>query len=91
MEDDFVEIMKDVVEKPSEKYIGNILYVDKNNNKIYMMHDQKSKYLWIDQDKLWSFFESEYHLEYEETQRFFKDMVSEHYNLWDVTPKIWRS
>ncbi len=83
MEDNFVEIMKDVIEKP---YKYGISYVDKNNYYVYMKHDKKTNYLWIDYSKLWSIFKSKYHLEYKEIQRFFKDMVGEHYNLWDVTP-----
>ena len=85
MEDDFVEIMKNVIEKKDPKYPGDIVYADKNNE-VYMMHDKENNKLWVDYYKLWSSFQSKYHLEYEENQRFFKDMMSEHYNLWDITP-----
>ena len=86
MEDDFVKIMKDVIEKTDPRDPDRIYYVDKNNKKIYMEHDQENEFLWVHHHKLWSFFESKYKLKEEEIQRFFKDMMSEHYNLWDVIP-----
>ncbi len=86
MEDEFLEIMRNVIEETDKKYPDSVLYVDKNTNQIYIKYDQKSRYLWINYDKLWSIFEKKYHLEYEEIQRFFKDMMGEHYNLRDITP-----
>ena len=87
MEDKFRRIMKDVIEKENPKYPNKIYYVDKNNNsKVYMEYDQKTKYVWIDYKKLWSFFRIKYGLNYWETRDFFKGVLKSDYNLRGVTP-----
>ncbi len=88
MEDDFIDIMRNVIEKRIDNYPNSIFYVDNDTNEIYMKYYQKTKHVYIDYIKLWSKFGSKYHLRYDEVQRFFKDMMSDHYNLRDITPKI---
>ena len=92
MEDEFREIMKDVVEKKDPLNLDRIYYVDKNDpNKIYMEYDQKSKYVLIDYKKLWSNFESKYDLNYYEVRDFFKGILKRDYNLRGITPKFYFS
>ena len=87
MEDEFRKIMKDVIEKTYQDYPDKIYYVDKNDpTEIYMEYDQKSKYVWIDYKKLWSFFQSKYGLNYQKTREFFKGILKRDYNLRGVTP-----
>ena len=90
MEDEFRRIMKDVIEKKDPLNPTNrIYYVDKNDNsKVYMRYDQKTKYVWIDYEKLWSIFESKYGLNYVEVRDFFKGVLKSDYNLRGVTPPL---
>ena len=89
MEDEFRRIMKDVVEKKDPLNLDRILYVDKNDNsKVYMKYDQKTKYVWIDYYKLWSFFQSKYGLNYQKIREFFKGILKRDYNLRGITPYV---
>ena len=87
MEDEFRRIMKDIIEKKDPLNLDRILYVDKNNpTEYYMRYDQKTKYVWIDYDKLWSIFKTKYDLNYYEIRDFFKGILKRDYNLRGITP-----
>ena len=87
MEDEFRKIMKDVIEKKDPDYPNTILYVDKNDNYVYIEYDQKNRSVWIDYKKLWSIFESKYDLNYEKTIEFFKHILKIDYDLRGVIPR----
>ena len=88
MEDEFRKIMKDVIEKKDPLNPDRIFYVDKNDpTEIYMEYDQKNKYVWINYEKLWSFFRIKYDLNYVEVRNFFKGILKRDYNLRGVTPR----
>ena len=87
MEDWFVPILDQLTEKTYDNYPGSIFYVDKNN-KVYMEHDQKNKGLWVDYDKIWSYFYKNYSYNYKEVRKLIQGLVGEHLGLWDATPDI---
>ena len=43
--------------------------------------------LWFDYDNIWSVFESQFDMNYNQIQGFIKDMVEEHLNMKGVTPR----
>ena len=88
--DYFFKILDNLKEKKSDKYPESIFYVDKNTEEVYMEHDKKYGDLWIDYDKIWSFFESNYSINHEEIRDLMKELVGEHMNLWGVTPATHR-
>jgi hypothetical protein len=63
---------------------GYILYryVDKNNILVY---DKKNEYVYINYNKIWSFFENYFSMESEEIQELTQEWLSEAYNLKGVT------
>ena len=51
-------------------------------------YDSKSGYLWLRWYFIWSIFESEYSLDYNDIQSFIKEQVETHFNCKCVTPML---
>ena len=79
----FKHLLNQLKEETNPKYSNYIFFV--KDKEIYMEYNEKYGYLWCSYDKIWSVFESEFGMNYEETQEFIKDMVEEHYNLRGLT------
>ena len=72
----------------SEKYPNSIFY--KKNGKFMMRQDKKSKFFWFDYDKIWSFFELFFGMEYEQIQEVLSYWLEETLKLKDYTPHLIR-
>ena len=84
MEDWFVPILNQLTEKTDP---NSIFYVNINNNEVYMEYDKKTKYLWVNYIKIWSYFYKNYSSNHEEIRKLMKGLVGEHLSLWDATPR----
>ena len=82
-EEYFIELLKCLTIKTSDKYPGSVFYL--YNDKVYMEHIEKNGYLFVNYDKIWSVFESKYSLNYKEIRELIKIQVEEH--LKGVTPR----
>ena len=71
---------------------GKVYYIDKDRKRLFY-HSQNNKYgnIWIDYDRIWSFFEEFFLMKYEEIQGILKDWLEEVYNLRGFTPEYWLS
>ena len=63
----------------TEKYPGYIFFM--KDGKVIFDYNKKNGYVYISYDKIWSFMESFFGLEYEEIQILTKEWVEEHYKL----------
>jgi hypothetical protein len=66
--------------------ISYYLIYKKNGIALYN-YDEKNNNFWIDHDKIWSVFESKFHLNYDEIKLLTKGMMEEYLNLKDITIK----
>jgi hypothetical protein len=73
---------------PVEK--GDIIYyVDKDRLPLfYYYQDEENDYVYINHDRIWSFFSNVIGLEYEEIKGIMKDWLEDTYNLRGLTPII---
>ena len=68
-----------------KKYPDSIyFFID---NKVVMEQDEKNERLWVDYKKIWSFFHSEFNLNWLETSHLIKGMVEEHFKMRSFTPR----
>lgn len=72
----------EVVQSKEQKDWTLYRYVVKDNILIY---DRKTSEVYINYDKIWSFFESYFYMEYTEIQALTQEWLSETYKLKDVT------
>ena len=86
MEDWFVKLLDTLTEKKSDKYPDSIFYINKENDEIYMEHNELLKQLYINYYKIWKYFYNNYSSKYQEIQKLINQLVSEHLNIQDVTP-----
>jgi hypothetical protein len=63
---------------------SNILIYNKNGDVLYN-YNEKTRYLWINYDKIWSVFISKFDLNYYEIKVLTKGMLEEHFNLKGIT------
>jgi hypothetical protein len=63
----------------SEKYPNFIYY--KKNNKVIFEYNKKYEKVSVGYDKIWSFFEHYFSMEYQQIQELIKLWVEERYNL----------
>ncbi len=80
----FAELIQELEFVTNKSYPDSEFYF--KGKDVYFEHDKKTKYLWCDYDKIWSVFEKEYGMKYEEIQVFIKEQVTEHLKLKDITP-----
>src|SRR6185312_5103719 len=51
-------------------------------------YNSKSGCLWLSYNNIWSVFEREYHMKYNEIRSFIKNEVETTFNCTDVTPSV---
>ena len=79
-------ILDGITLKKDSRYPQSLFYY--KDNRILMEQDWKNSYLWINYEKIWSFFESKFHLKYNEIQLFIQRYMEEYLNLKGFTPRI---
>ena len=57
------------------------------NNMIFFQQDSKNETFWCDYYNIWSIFETEYSMNYQQIQRFIKNKMERHYKIEVLTPK----
>jgi len=68
---------------------GDIVYYDDKDGKTLFHYHQnvKNGIIWIDNKRIWSFFEDFFLMKYEEIQEILYDWLEETYKLRGFTPK----
>ena len=89
MKEYFIEFLNSLTTKLDSKYPDYIFYLN-NKNKIVIEYDKKFNIAWLDYDKIWSVFETKYHLKYQEIKELTGPMLEQHLKLKGVTT-IWSS
>jgi hypothetical protein len=56
------------------------------NNEVWFEQDLKYGYLWCHHVKIWSVFETEFGMNYEQIQAFIKDLLERRFKLGSLTP-----
>ena len=56
----------------------NIFFI---GDEVVMKQDKKNEILWVNYKKIWSFFESEFNLNWLEIKDLIRDMVEEHFKM----------
>ena len=69
-----------------EKYPNSIFFF--KGNDFFFEYNSKSGSLWCSRNRVWSFLEKEYSLNYNEIESLIKDMLEKHFNLRGVTPSV---
>ena len=68
---------------------GDVYYVDKDRKPLFFhSQDSKSGNIYFSYERIWSFFEEFFLMEYKEIQGILKDWLEETYKLRGVTPVI---
>jgi hypothetical protein len=70
-----------------DKYSSSIFFF--KDDSCVIEYNTKSGYLWLSYKDIWSIFEKEYHLKYDEVRSFIKNQVEEHFKCKGVTPKFY--
>jgi len=66
---------------------GDVYYVDKDGKPLFFHYQNiKNGTIWVNYDRIWSFFEEFFLMEYKEIQGILKDWLEETYNLRGFTP-----
>lgn len=81
---DFLHLFDDLEQVQSKEYKDWILFRYKKNYN-FMVYDKKYKDVYIDYDEIWSFFEFNFGLNYQEIQSLTKKWLDEVYKLRRVT------
>ena len=68
------------------KYKKHIFYF--YNETELFDQDKKSRYFYINYDEIWSFFEKNFGLKYNDIQSITKELVERHFKLKDITTNI---
>lgn len=71
--------------KEDQKEYPNVIFAFKEN-KYYWDFNKKTGSLWLSYKFIWSKFENEYNLNYNDIQIFIKYLVEKHFNSKDATP-----
>lgn len=87
-EERFLELIQGIdISRPIvdfEQYPSSMFWVDKDGNYI-AEYDFKDSRFWFSDNRIWSVFESEFGLNYNEIQDFTKTMVEKHFKIKGVT------
>jgi hypothetical protein len=84
----FKEQLTDLDISKSTKYSGILIY--KKDNVALYNYNEENGYFWIDYGKIWTVFDSKYHLKENEIRMLTKGMVEEHFNLIGITTKTYK-
>ena len=87
MKEYFIEFLKSLTTKLDPEYPNYIFYLN-NKNKIVIEYDKKSNIAYLDYYKIWSVFETKYHLKYQEIKELTGPMLEQHLKLKGVTTGI---
>jgi hypothetical protein len=79
----FKEQLTNLKISKSTKYSEYLIY--KKDGDVLYNYNEKNGWFYIDFNKIWSVFESKYHLNYYEISLLSKGMVEEHFNLIGIT------
>ena len=74
----------DFKEFVDDKY-PNLIWIGLSKDDIYMKHDLKDNYIWLDNDKIWSVFESKFAYNYQQIKNLTESVLETHYKLKEVT------
>jgi hypothetical protein len=67
---------------------GRVYYVDKDRKPLFFyFQNKKNEYIYINYDRIWSFFEEFFLMEYEEIQGILKGWLEEVYKIRGFIPK----
>lgn len=81
---DFLHLFDDLKQVQSKEYKDWILFRYKKGYN-FMVYDKKYKDVYIDYDEIWSFFEFNFGLNYQEIQSLTEEWLDEVYKLRGVT------
>ena len=87
MKEYFIEFLNSLTTKLDSKYPDYIFYLN-NKGKIVIEYDKKSNIAYLDYYKIWSVFETKYHLKYQEIKELTGPMLEQHLKLKGVTTGI---
>ena len=76
MEVFFLSFLEGCELKSNKKYSDSLFYI--KNDKIMFEYQFKSKYFWVRYDIIWSVFEQKYLMEYDQIQKFLKNLLEKH-------------
>jgi len=69
---------------------GEVYYVDKDRKPLFFHYqDSKSGSIWFNYDRIWSFFEEFFLMEYKEIQGILKGWLEETYKIKGFTPFLY--
>ena len=74
---------KEFIDTKYSNYIWHGLSLDD----IYMRQNLKTNTFWLDYDKIWTFFESDFVYNYNEIKELTEGVLRTHYNLKEVTTR----
>ena len=63
----------------------NYIFIGLSKDDIYMEHDLKIGHFWLNYDKIWSFFESEFGYNYQQIKNLTEGVLELHCKLKEVT------
>ena len=88
-EDNPLEFLNQFNDLTSFEKNSIIFYVDKDRLTLFMYHsNEKNRYVYIDYDRIWVFFEKVIDLGYSETQDIIKNWLEDTYNITGLKPLI---
>ena len=86
-EDNPLEFLNQFNDLTSFEKNSIIFYVDKDRLTLFMYHsNEKNRYVYIDYDRIWKFFEVIIGIEYDEIQTIINNWLENTYNLKGLTP-----
>ena len=84
-EERFYNIVKCLTQKTDkEKYPDSVFYFDGDK----FMFEIKKPYIWCSYPNVWSVFEIEYSMNYDDTQLFIKQQIEKHFKREGLTPQF---
>lgn len=87
-EQKFIELFKEyTIEVLINDFPSNYVYRTLNGEWL-IWHAQNMKSTFISFDLIWSIFENEYNMKYEEVQSFIKSMLFKYFNIIGTSPSI---
>ena len=82
----FFDLCQGLILKIDKKKYPNSIFFFNSKDEFFFEYDSKSKYLWCSHSRIWSVFDSEYGLNYQQIQAFIKGAVEEHFKCKEITP-----